>query len=295
MTVPSLAYQKILVPLDGSDAAEFAITYAADLARRHGAELLLLRLAYLPAIAGAAQPGEPEEHSQETIQERLDLLRGQLRAAGLRAEAQRLTTRNVHDTLAKVVESEHVSVVVMATQGRAGMLRWVFGAQIEAALTDFPVPIMLVRPVYRKIIVPLDGSKWSESAIPRAVDIARAHNAEIVLLHAYRGGASSYADQWALAGQQQIADQPFEQMRDQLVALRNRLRQEGLQAREQLIRSNNPGQAICDFIASEEGASMVVMSTHGRTGLARWLMGSVAQTVIRNVRCPVTLVNPDGD
>jgi nucleotide-binding universal stress UspA family protein len=63
--------------------------------------------------------------------------------------------------------------------------------------------------------------------------------------------------------------------------------------REVIIRSGNPAQTICDFVESEEGISMIVMSTHGRTGISRWLVGSTAQTVIKNSRSPVTLVHPD--
>ena len=147
--------------------------------------------------------------------------------------------------------------------------------------------------MYQRIVVPLDGSRWSESAIPRAAELARVHDAELVLLHVYQPRGSDYADQWALAGQQQIADQAYEGMQEQLVALRNSLRQEGLRAREVIIRGGNPAQAICDYVEAEEGISLVVMSTHGRTGLARWLMGSVAQQVIKHARCPVMLVQPD--
>jgi len=172
------------------------------------------------------------------------------------------------------------------------MLRWLLGNQVEAALNVLPVPLLLVRPVLHKIVVPLDGSKWSESAIPKAVEIARQHGAELVLLHVYQSPVRSYADQIAVAGQLLLADQPFEQVRDQLTALRNRLRQEGVRAQVQIVRSNNPAQAICEFAESEEGISMVVMSTHGRTGLSRWLLGSVAQRVMKDLRCPVTLVNP---
>jgi len=186
-----------------------------------------------------------------------------------------------------------VSVIVSSVQGRTAMLRWLFGPNLEKGLGNLPVPLLLVRPVYHKIVVPLDGSPWSESAIPQAVEIARAHNAELVLLHVYQSPVSSYTDQLALAGQRQMAEQTYDQMYEQLVSLRNRLRHEGVNARVEIIRSPNPAQAIIDYVGDEQGVSMVVMSTHGRTGLSRWLFGSVAQKVIKNLRCPVTLVRPD--
>jgi nucleotide-binding universal stress UspA family protein len=283
-------YSRVLVPLDGSLAAEFAIRFAADLARNHDADLLLLYLRHLPA---STESSESNGQDLDQIHKYLDDVRKEQRDAGLRAYDHLLESRDLSEALFKFMESERVSVVVMSTQGRTGMLRWLFGSSIEKTLNNMPVPLLLVRPMVQQIVVPLDGSKWSESAIPRATELARVHDAELVLLHVYQSKSGDYTAQWALAGQQQIADQTYEQMADQLVALRNRLRQEGLRARDVMIRGGNPAQVICDFVEAEEGISMIVMSTHGRTGLSRWLMGSVAQTVIKNSRSPVTLVRPD--
>ncbi len=283
-------YSRVLVPLDGSLAAEFAIRFAADLARSHDADLLLLYLKHLPA-----NPESPDTNDQdlEQINKYLADVRKEQRDMGIRAYEYLVASRDLAEALFKFVDSERVSVIVLSTQGRTGLLRWLFGSSVEKTITDMPVPLLLVRPMYQRIVVPLDGSKWSESAIPRATELARVHDAELVLLHVYQSKAGDYAGQWALAGQQQIADQTYEQMADQLIGLRNRLRQEGLRVRDVMIRAGNPAQVICDFVESEEGISMIVMSTHGRTGLSRWLVGSVAQTVIKNSRSPVTLVRPE--
>lgn len=292
MTVPARIYNRVLVPLDGSTAAEFAVRFGADLASKHDAELVLLHLRYVSAPAGGTEQAEPEGGTLEQPRQYLEGLRKDLRASGIRVQDQMAEGHDLPEILLKFVESERISVIVMSTQGRTSMLRWLLGSNIERALSSLPVPILLVRPMYQKVIVPLDGSKWSETAVPRAVEIARVHDAEVVLLHIYQSKAGRYEGQWALAGQQEIAEQTYEQMRDQLVALRNRLRAEGLSAREVLIRSTNPAQAICDFVNAEDGINLIVMSTHGRTGLARWLVGSTAQKVLKEARCPVTLVHP---
>ena len=289
MTIPARLYTRVLVLLDGSATAEFAIRFGADLASKHQADLALLYLR-------RANPSAEAETKSNAAAEAADYLERARKAAqsyGITSiSTHTLTATNLHEALTQFLDTERVSIVVMSTQGRTGMMRWIFGSGVEKALSNFPVPLLLVRPMYQKVIVPLDGSGWSESAIPRAAEIARVHDAELILLHVYQPKGSDYADQWALAGQQQIAEQPYEQVRDRLIALRNQLRQEGLRAREVLIRANNPAQAICEFVESEDGISLVVMSTHGRTGLARWLMGSVAQKVIQNGRCPVKLVHP---
>jgi nucleotide-binding universal stress UspA family protein len=293
MTIPARIYNRVLVPLDGSVPAEFAIRFAADLASKHDAELVLLYLEYLPLKIGDTGADSPNGDKAEQIETYLDDLRKEALGMGVRVQAQRVESRDLAETLFTFIEAERISAVVMSTQGRAGMMRWLFSSSVEQALNSMPVPIMLVRPIYRRIVVPLDGSKWSESAIPRAAELARVHDAEIVLLHVYQSSGGDYADQWALAGQQQIANQAHEEIHEQLVSLRNRLRQEGLRAREVIIRGANPAQTICEFVESENGISMIVMTTHGRTGLSRWLVGSVAQDVIKTTRAPVRLVQPE--
>ncbi len=290
---PARIYNRLLVPLDGSSAAEFAIRFASDLAVKHDADLVLLYLEHLSGQAADSSAAQDGARDQAWVNTYLEGLRKDLRAADVRTYTQHVSAHDLAEALYQVIDSERISAVVMSTQGRTAMLRWLFGSGVERAINSFPVPLLLVRPMYQRIVVPLDGSRWSESAIPRAAELARVHDAELVLLHVYQPRSGDYAGQWALAGQQQIADQAYEQMQEQLIALRNSLRQEGLRAREVIIRGGNPAQAICDYVETEEGISLVVMSTHGRTGLARWLMGSVAQQVIKNARCPVMLVQPD--
>jgi len=295
MHLPVPAYQTILVPLDGSDVAEYAIGYAVDLARMHHARLLLACLADAIDAEAAHLPLAAEQLTCQEAQARLQTLRHQLRAEEIEVEARVIESPDPRAALERLIEAESVHLIVMSTQGWTGMLNWVFGPDLESALNALPVPLLLVRPTTYKIVVPLDGSSWSESALPQAREIARAFDAEIILLHVYQTPTGSYADQLALAGQQEAAERPYEEMHDILIGLRNTLRREGIRAREQMIRSNNPAQAIIEFVASEAGVSMVVMSTHGRTGISRLLMGSVAQTVLKGLRCPVTLVHPSRD
>jgi len=147
---------------------------------------------------------------------------------------------------------------------------------------------------YRKIVVPLDGSGWSEYAIPHAADIARAHNAEIILLHVYRPPTQDYVDSLALAGQMEGAEQLRDQMAQKLTSLCHELRSEGVNAHAQLIQGTGVVDLLCEFITSEK-ADLVVMTTRGHTGLARALFGSTARAVLERVTVPVSLLQPSGD
>lgn len=145
---------------------------------------------------------------------------------------------------------------------------------------------------YQKIVVPLDGSGWSQRAVPHAVDIARHNGSEIILLHVFRPPASEYTDQIALAGQEGQIQQLREVMKRYLIGVRTQLRGENLKVRTQMLEGVSVASIICDYVR-DEGADLVIMSTHGRGGIARFLFGSVASKIMEGVKVPVLLIHPD--
>ena len=151
---------------------------------------------------------------------------------------------------------------------------------------------MTHRSRYQKILVPLDGSGCAQRAVPHAVDIARAHNAELILLHIFRPPAHEFADQIALAGQDAQIQQAREQMKQYLIGVRSELRHEDLRVRTHMTEGMDIAHLICDFVRAE-AIDLVVMSTHGRSGIVRLMFGSVAHEVMRCVDVPVMLVKPD--
>lgn len=145
---------------------------------------------------------------------------------------------------------------------------------------------------YQKILVPLDGSGWGQRAIPHAVEIARNfQGCELILLHVFTPPAREYADQIALGRGDDQVQQVREQMKQYLIGLRSELRNESVTVRTHLIEGTGVAHLICDYVHSE-GIDLVVMSTHGRTGLKRLLFGSVARDVMECLDVPVLLVQP---
>lgn len=147
---------------------------------------------------------------------------------------------------------------------------------------------------YNKVLVPLDGSGWSQRAVPHAADIARTNNAELILLHVFRPPASEYTDQLSLAGQDNQIQQMREQMKQYLIGLRTELRGEHLQVRTHIVEGGSVAHLVCDYVNSE-GVDLVVMSTHGRSGIAQFLFGSVANKIMQCVKIPVLLIHPEKD
>lgn len=151
---------------------------------------------------------------------------------------------------------------------------------------------MAEQPRYKKIVVPLDGSGWSQRAIPHAVDIARSNKAQIILLHVLKNPALEYTDQLTLAGQDTQIDQIREQMRQYLTGLVSELRGETIDAEAQLVEGAGIANIIADFCRNEH-VDLIVMSTHGRTGIAQFFFGSVAHKLMHSVKIPVLLIHPD--
>ena len=145
---------------------------------------------------------------------------------------------------------------------------------------------------YKKIVVPIDGSGWSERAIPHACDIAVNNEGEVILLHVFKPPAYEYTDQLAIAGDTEYVTQMREEMKQHLTGLRNQLRGQNVEARVQFIEATGVANQICDYV-NDQDVDLVVMSTHGRSGLARFLFGSVANKVVQGVNVPVMLIRPD--
>lgn len=146
---------------------------------------------------------------------------------------------------------------------------------------------------YKKIVVPIDGSGWSEMTLPHAARIAKNNDAEVILLHVYRSANAEYQDSVAAANQsEEFVDQEYEAIKQRLITARNDLRAQGVKVRGHIMHGRSPAFNICRYV-KDEGADLVIMSTHGRTGLARFVFGSVAQKVMQGLEVPVLLIRPD--
>lgn len=147
---------------------------------------------------------------------------------------------------------------------------------------------------YRKIVVPLDGSGWSETALPHAVDLARAHDAELILVHIFKTPAHEFIGQIALAGQDQSIQQSRETMKQKFMGLRQELRDQGVNVRVQWMEGMGVAHLICEYVRDEK-IDLVVITSHGYTGIARFLFGSVANEIIQGLDVPVMIIRPGKD
>lgn len=292
-------YHTLLVPLDGSALSEGALPMAKALARRANARLVLVRAAWLPALVGA-RPTETQTRAVQEAQDYLARLAAELQQQDFRVET--IVPQAPPDkAIVNAVALAQADLVVMTTHGRSGLGRWLYGSVAEAVLRRSPVPVLLVRAWSQvepdtlergapRLIVPLDGSRFAEAALRHAETLAWALGDSLVLMRALVPAHLPADPLVAQALLEKVELDDEAEAYKYLTACAAPLRAAGLTVRT-AVRSGNAATAIIEEAWAAE-ASLIVMATHGCTGLERVLMGSVAQEVLKRGTLPLLLVHP---
>jgi nucleotide-binding universal stress UspA family protein len=292
---------RILVPLDGSALAERALPCATALARALPAELVLFQAVSLPSYLKAVLTrGESTADvllAQLVVeaQDYLTRLSGQLQETGVIAHA---TVRQgpAAEGIVDYAEQTHIQQIVMATHGHGGISRWVHGSVTERVLQSASMPVLLVRVaekrekpmMCRRILVPLDGSSRAEQVFPTVTSIAQALDARTILFRVLIASATGPLLEELYLQTQGLLETAEQEADSYLKRVAGRLQEQGVQV-STAIREGAVADTIVKY-AETNHIDLIAMCTHGRTGLARWSLGSVADRVLRAGRIPILLV-----
>ncbi len=279
-------FQRIVVPVDGSPLSEAILVQVRRLLADEGSAVTLLTVVPGP-VEGWVGNGGLEALRQGTVAH-LEELRALLQAEGALAD----TAIRVGDPAREILryaEESGASLVTLSTHGRTGLERLVRGSVAEAVLRRSPIPLLLVNPrmggepglprplSFRRILAAHDGSEASGRILPVAETFARIHGSELIVFHV-----------------RQVPEAPTRfaeaerALQATVAALRSeceRLTEDGVPARLR-IGTGAPAAEIL-IAAREEKADLIALTTHGRTGLPRSWLGSVAEQVLRRSALPV--------
>ncbi len=291
-------YDTLLVPLDGSTFSERALPLAVTLAQRMQARIILLHVISAPVFPGG-DTVEAERQTGEEAQVYLAHLASTIAAEGLHTETT-LAYGQAAESILLEIKSAGADLVVMCSHGRSGLGRWIFGSVAEQVLAHSPVPVLLVRPTGEPValgpesaqpalLVPLDGSPLAETALPHAATLARAFGSTILLLRTVEPSMLAYHYSLRDLAQESLRNEQDE-AKAYLDAVAEHLRGDGLLV-QTLVLIGWPSDVI-SYRGATLGPRLVIMATHGRSGVARLLLGSVALEVIRRCPLPVLLVRP---
>ncbi|HUX85525.1 MAG TPA: universal stress protein [Chloroflexota bacterium] len=288
-------YREILVPLDGSPLAERAIPFAHALALETGARLLLIR---------AVPPPRFSEWTADHAKIMVDAERYLESTLPFPTDKHSVETAFYFGDPALTIinEAHHHSadVIVMSTHGRSGFGQWIYGSVAEEVFRHVSIPVVII-PSHcqrdwsssptRTIVIPLDGSDLSLEAIGPAEDLAQALKASILLARVVPVSAVRKTDSHPETTSVAERQTDLATAADSLEEIARGIRSHGPTVTTTVIESDDPGVAIAELTHATNVAA-VAMSTHGRTGVARLSVGSVAARTIQQAECPILLFRP---
>ncbi|MEE9248164.1 MAG: universal stress protein [Dehalococcoidia bacterium] len=305
-------FKKILIPLDGSPTAEAVIPYASKLARDFDSCITLLHVASHKeeefANMGSLFDDEVPVNLEALIVERLREVAGGLRSEGLSVKSM-LTYGSPSERIVGFSQKNHYDLIAMSTRGLSGITRWVCGSIASRVLHSTRKPLLLVKPTssngtmeeegrFWKILVPLDGSVLAETVLPVVETLSVHMGCEVTLVRVVSSVSIAARVREMLAAlphNYSTALDSIEKHRreiagDYLNALKWEMSIRGLTP-EVMVAEGDPAAQIID-LSQDMGRPLIVMATHGRTGISRSVLGSVADRVLRGCSNPVLLMRP---
>ena len=303
----------ILVPLDGSPFSERALPVAVSLARGSGATLHVVRIHVphtRPPVSLEGMPvSDPEKDSLRWEAERAYVTRIRERLGPRSELGTRIAVLNgpVAEVLATYAAFNRVDLIVMSTHGRKGLARAWMGSVGDELLRRSSVPVLLVRPAEDhesvampdgppRILIALDGSRLAAQILEHAVSLGRALGAEYTLVRVVNplGSMGDLPAVFAPRLGRAVAAQHVDEARAYLSDIARSLVARGLEVKTRVIEAERAADAILSE-TTRHGTGLVAMATHGRSGLSRLLLGSVASRVLHETSVPMLLYRPKPD
>jgi nucleotide-binding universal stress UspA family protein len=301
-------FRNILVPFDGSALAERSLPWALAISEKSGATIQLVQ-AHAPVTEhsdGASLPtvrqidAKLREHERTQLEE----LASKMRAASTAKVTVSFVEGPVTDCLQEISAEKRIDLVVMTTHGRGPLSRFWLGSVADALVRRLSVPMLLIhaqegatdlaaRATIRRILIGLDGSSTAEHILAPALDLADLTKAEVTLLrviepflvvpdYPFLGSGTAAYDP-------NIISELQSQARAYLEEVAARLCKGDRRIDTRVILYQPVAQAILD---EARDFSLIAVATHGRAGLARFLLGSVADKVVRGASIPVLVQRP---
>lgn len=305
-----MPFHHILVPLDGSELAAKALAPAAQIAtamaQGAGPESQSVRLVLLRVVSPMALLAADPILYDEMVRMSVDEAQAYLNTAALTlgdvpGEVERVAVSgSPADAIVQYAEEHGVDLIVMSTHGRTGSSRWVYGSVAEKVMHHAPCATAIIRAHVsvgmfqnKKILVPLDGSDLAERALQPALALAEAVQANVLLLRMVAGreplpeAMTPVGDQVeaALSAAGSVEQTEAEDYLQRV----HREHDNGRLAVDVQATSGDIADAIVSYADAHE-IDLIIMSSHGRSGIGRWLHGSVAEKVLRGANCATLIV-----
>ncbi len=299
--------EKILVPLDGSELAESALPYAEELAAKFNTDVILVYVSELTVEL-------PEDTRMIYLQKIAEFLKQRVRGHnGTVSEREAkiepvILSGHPAEKIVDYAQAENIGLIIMATHGRSGIKRWALGSVADKVVRATTRPVLLTSAkdsqpetkrdgLFNRMLVLLDGSKEGEAVLPHVSYIASKLKSEVILFQVLVWGYGSLGYGAALS-EQQIEEDKASSIA-YLKKIESRLREKGITVTPEIRLSSGAGlsNSAEDIIrfAEEKHVDLMAMTTHGRSGVGRYVFGSVTERILHSGNTPLMLVRAPKD
>jgi nucleotide-binding universal stress UspA family protein len=288
-----MAFKKLLCPIDFSPGSQHAMRVAVRMANESGAELVLVHVWHLPPVVVPGEfeyvfPADTVQRMTEDVQRGLETAVSEATKLGASRVSSRLLTGVPWDQIVETLRADSAfDLAIMGTHGRTGLSRVLLGSVTEKVIRHAPCPVLATRPPvdapFDHILCPVDFSESSHYAVELAAQLVKPGGTGITLLHVIEIPVA-YSGEPTTADFLQDLDKRSARVLEQWAA---QLRTKVSVPVTTRSRIGSPGAGTLVVLDDVPSFDLVVMGSHGRTGVRRVLLGSVAEKVVRHAPCPV--------
>jgi nucleotide-binding universal stress UspA family protein len=292
-------FEKLLLPLDGSELAETAIPYVRDLAVQLRAEVYLIHVCSPEHASFTHMHQIYLDHQADNLRKEIQEMWGPSQNPVLKSE---VVTGEPAKTIMEYVQRNSISLVAVTTAGASGIRAWAMGSVADKVVRGVDIATLLIRVkagrmphekgLIKRILLPLDASDASKIAMPYAADLAKKVNGSVTLFSMAQTVYSKNMDSMGvgIGVNWDAVDAATEKYtNDYLQGIEDTLKADGISANHVTVLGIDAANEILD-LEKKIPADLVVMATRGRSPVARWAFGSVAEKVLRQGETPLLVV-----
>ena len=297
-------FTRILTPLDGSKTAEKVLPYARFVAEQLKLPIELLAVVDIVEMTThisadrALHLDTMIEDSVRNSEQYLGRVAGTFPGASTKCRVEKGKAEQV---IIETAAADEGTLITMATHGRSGINRWLLGSIAEKVLRGATNPLLVVRATeeakadnvatLKSIVMPLDGSELAESVLPTVAELAKTLKLEVVLFRAYSIPYSAYAsaEGYYAVDYEELLKAMREEAVDYLEKKTEAVKKLGIDKVSCVAKEGFAADEIIS-LSRKSAENLIAMCTHGRSGVKRWVLGSVTETVVRHSADPVLVI-----
>jgi len=289
---PIVNTERLLLAAESSEFSEGAIREAIRLAKRCGSKLTALSVIESNPEFESEAPAILEKMEKEVLAH-LDSVKARAKQEGVACETITYEGEDSYKYIVEEAVKQKSTMIIMGRRGKKGFRRLVMGSTTSWTIGHTPCSVMVVpraaQVEFKSIVVATDGSNYSTAAASEAIGIAKRNNAKLTVLAVVPSDIAMPTEiDFSALQREKIADQDMQAAEKNARAVKDAAQKAGVDAHA-FVMSGKPADAIIE-IARDKSADLIVVGSHGRTGLDRLLMGSVTERVIVMSTCAVLAV-----